>query len=308
MNLQQPIPKLGVGLAYQSPIRPFIERNEGHFDFLEVVPDILWTDLGADRSPRYIEEKEGVDFLRQVREVMPVIPHSIGLSIGSAHRFNRDHVEQIAGWHRRLDFPWHSDHLSFNLAEHGAGEMNVGVTLPLPFDRETLDMLVPRVAEIRSRIPVPFLLENNVYYFDLPDQEFDEPEFLNRLCRESGCGLLLDLHNIHVNHRNLGFDPFRFLDRLDLDNVVELHVAGGMEHDGFYLDAHSGPLPDELWSLLEVTLPRCPNLGGLVFELFGSWFIDVGEERLAVELDRLKEVWVKYQPLPEGKVTAGEVA
>ena len=42
---------------------------------------------------------------------------------------------------------------------------------------------------------MPFLLENNVYYFDIVDQDFDEADFLNELCSATGCGIVLDLHN-----------------------------------------------------------------------------------------------------------------
>jgi uncharacterized protein (UPF0276 family) len=158
--------------------------------------------------------------------------------------------------------------------------MNVGITLPLPRDRETIELLVPRIREVRQRMPLPFLLENNVYYFDIPACEMDEPTFLNRLCRESGCGLVLDLHNVHANARNHGFDAAAMLAELELAHVGEIHVAGGMELDGFYLDAHCDTIPDPVWSLLEWILPRCPNVGGVTFELFGSWFEDVGNARI----------------------------
>ena len=291
------IPKIGVGLAYQGPLRSFIETSEGVLDFIEVVPDILWTDLGRDRSPRYVEDQASVDFIRQVRSRMPVIPHGIGLSIGSAHRFNREHIGQLSAWQERFHFPWHSDHLSYNLAAQGAGEINVGVTLPLPHDQEVLDLLVPRIAEIRAAMPVPFALENNVYYFDMPGQDMTEVEFLNRLCGLSGCYLLLDLHNLYVNARNLRVDPLAFLDALDLDNVIEIHLAGGMELDGFYLDAHSGCVPAAVWELLDRTLPQCRNLGGVTFELFGSWFSKVGDDRLTAELSTIKNLWARHQPV-----------
>lgn len=266
---------------------------------MEVVPDILWTDLGRDRTPRYVEDSASVDFIRQVRSRMPVIPHGIGLSIGSAHRFNREHILQLSGWYEHFQFPWHSDHLSYNLARQNDDEINVGVTLPLPHDNEVLDLLVPRIAEIRSAMPIPFALENNVYYFDMPEQDMREAEFLNRLCEMSGCYLLLDLHNLYVNTRNLAVDPHAFLDDLDLGNVIEIHLAGGMELDGFYLDAHSGRVPSAVWELLDRTLPQCPNLGGVTFELFGSWFSQVGEEQLTRELDRMRNLWVRHQPDPK---------
>jgi len=64
-----------------------------------------------------------------------------------------------------------------------------------------------------------------------------------------------------------------------------------MELDGFYLDAHSDTIPDPVWSLLEWTLPRCPNLGGVTFELFGSWFESVGNARIRADLRRLRALW-----------------
>ena len=224
-----PIPKLGVGLAFQEELRPFLEARPETFDYLEVVPDILWEDRGPDATPRYVDRPEGVAFLEGWRATRPVILHSIGLSIGSAERFDLDHVDHIARWYDWLRFPWHSDHLAFHLADGEGGEINAGLTLPLPRDPETLDLLIPRVAAVRKRVPVPFLLENSVAYFDLDEAVWEEPEFLNRVCASSGCGLLLDLHNLHVNCRNLGGDPHALLDRIDPANIVEIHVAGGME-------------------------------------------------------------------------------
>jgi uncharacterized protein (UPF0276 family) len=285
-----------VGLAYQGPLRSFMERTRDAFDFLEVVPDMFWNDLGPDRPDRHQLSPEGVEFLAWARALgKVVIPHSIGLSIGSAARFDRAHVDQMSRWRGWLEFPWHSDHLSFHLAEHRAADgrpdnTNLGVTLPLGFDREALDLLIPRVQHVRQSIATPFLLENSVYYFDLPRADMEEAPFLNQLCAESGAGLLLDLHNLHVNGRNGLIDPDRFLQQLDLERVMEIHVAGGMELDGFYLDAHSGAVPEPVWQMLAHVAPRCPRLGGVVFEIFGSWYPEFGEAALARELAHLREV------------------
>jgi uncharacterized protein (UPF0276 family) len=299
MSKQTPVPKLGIGLAYQSAMRPFIEEERGRFDFLEVVPDILWTNRGRGQSPQYIDDPEGTSFLRAVRNEMFVIPHSIGLSIGSANSFERDHAQHIKRWHEWLKFPWHSDHLAYNLAEHADREMNVGVTLPMPHDEETLDLLAPRIREVRALLPLPFLLENNVYYFQFPREEMNEARFLNRLCEMSDCYLLLDLHNLYTNCRNHGLDAYEFLEEINLDRVIEIHVAGGMEMDGIYLDAHSDTTPMPVWELLDNVLPQCRNLGGVVFELLGTWYGQVGRERLLAQLARMKELWMRHQPAPQ---------
>lgn len=293
-----PLPRLGVGLAYQAPLSPLFDAASGDVDYVEVVPDIFWTDRGTDAAPRHLDDAAGLARMRDLHARMPVVPHSIGLSIGSAALFDRDHVAQIEAWRRRLDFPWHSDHLAFHLADHMGRRVNAGITLPLARDRESLDLLVPRVREVLRTVPRPFLLENNVYYFDIDDGEMDEAAFLNALCRESGCGLLLDLHNLHTNAVNHGFDPMAVLRALDLSHVGELHVAGGMELDGFWLDAHSGAIPEAVWTLLDWTLPRCPNLGGVTFEVFGSWVESVGLARIREDLQRLRAAWARHQPAP----------
>jgi hypothetical protein len=300
------VPSLGVGLAYQPALRPYIEAHRDTFDYLEVVPDILWTDRGRGHEPRYVEDEEGMEFLARHAAGRPIVPHSIGLSIGTAHRFNREHLAQMGRWFERFPAPWYSDHLAFNLAEHGADELNAGVTIPLPRDRATLASLARRVAEVRQSVEVPFLLENNVYFFDFPDAEMDDAAFLNALAAETGCGLLLDLHNVHCNCRNHGVDPRRLLDDLDLTRVVELHVAGGMDFGGYYLDAHSGPMPPEVWRLLDHALPRCPNLGGVTFELLGSWYAEMGRERLAAELAGMRQLWRRHRGAPDA--AAGRAA
>ena len=280
-----------MGLAYQAPLAPLLAAAGAELDYVEVVPDILWTDLGQGAEARYIDDTAGRSALELACRGRPVVAHGIGLSIGSAGVFDAAHVEQVERWRRRLGFPWHSDHLAFHLAEHDDRLMNVGITLPLPRDRESIELLVPRIREVQQRVPVPFLLENNVYYFDIPACEMDEATFLNTLCRESGCGLVLDLHNVYTNARNHGFDASALLAEFELGHVGEIHVAGGMELDGFYLDAHSDTIPDPVWALLEWTLPRCPNLGGVTFELFGSWFDSVGDARVTADLRRLRARW-----------------
>jgi len=295
------LPRLGVGLAFQAPLRALIDHPGDDFDLIEVVPDTLWSDLGPGHEPRYIDDSTHVPWLDRIARQQPVIPHGIGLSIGSAAHFDPRHLLHLQRWHRRLRFPWHSDHLAFHVADHEGEAVNVGITMPLPRDQATLDMLKPRVAQVLASVPVPFLLENNVYYFDLPEAEMDEPRFLNALSHQCGCGLLLDLHNVHTNATNHGFDARAFVDDLDLRAVGEIHVAGGMSIGGVYLDAHSDTVPEAVWALLEHVLPRCPNVGAVVFELFGSWYDVVGELRVRADLRRLKAMWQQVHGQRRGR-------
>jgi uncharacterized protein (UPF0276 family) len=291
------LPRLGAGVSYQGTLRDFVLERPESYDFLEVIPDVFWVDRGAAASPRYLESHDAPALLDRVQDLgKPLICHSVGLSIGSAELFDPGHVEQVASWQRRYGFPWHSDHLSFNrLEEHGTAErLDVGFTMPVPYDEEVLEMLAARVEHVQSRNPAPFLLENNVYYFRIPGQDMTEAEFLNRLCARTGCGLLLDLHNVHVNATNHGFDPWEFLGDLDLTRVVEIHLGGGLTLDGVYLDAHSGPCPDEVWKLLREVLPQAPNAKGVVFEVFGGYVPRMGAAAVSAELAQARETFERY--------------
>jgi uncharacterized protein len=160
----------------------------------------------------------------------------------------------------------------------------------VPYDDETLSLIAERVIAIRRTVPVPFLLENNVYFTNIPNQTMTEPEFLNAITAEAGCGLLLDLHNLYANARNHGFDTDAFLDQLDLSRVVEIHLAGGNEMDGIYTDSHYGPCPEEVWAMLRTVAPRALNLRAVTFEFDEEYCTDVGASGIRAQLDRARTV------------------
>jgi uncharacterized protein len=299
MRVMQPLEPLGVGLEYQEALRGFIETRPDAFDFVEVIPDLLWRDAGRGARPRYADDPEASGFVERLSRRKPLLCHSIGLSIGSADHFETEHVAEIRSWWERFRFPWHSDHLAYQRVDVDDRPIQAGITLPLALDDETLELLIPRIRHVLETIPVPFLLENNVYFFELPEGEYREPEFLNELARRSGCGLLLDVHNLYVNSRNHGIDAEDWLSRIDLSNVVEIHVAGGMEVAGFYVDAHSGRAPDEVWDLLRQVLALAPNVAAIVFELLGSWYETVGSDGLRDELGQLRDAWAARGALRE---------
>lgn len=174
----------------------------------------------------------------------------------------------------------------FFLTRWNGHELNSAITLPIPYDREALDLLIPRVRFFAERLDCPFLLENNVYYFHYAGQEFSEEEFLNELCQRSGCRVLLDLHNLYTNSVNHGFSATDYLGNLDLANVTEIHIAGGVPMMGFHTDSHTGPVLDAVWVLLERAIPRTKNLRGVTFEFHESSYRLLDESGILEQIDR----------------------
>jgi uncharacterized protein (UPF0276 family) len=176
------------------------------------------------------------------------------------------------------------------VAADGAVDVHAGVALPLAWDEELLDLLVERSQVAEEILGQPILLENGAVFTPVPESDMSEVEFLNRLTEKSGCRLLLDLHNLYVNTVNLGVDAAAFLGDLDLTAVEEIHIAGGNELHGTYLDSHAGACPDGVWEMLSVVVPRASHLKGITFEFHESYFAHLGLAGVVRELNRAAEI------------------
>jgi len=225
-------PQIEVGALLNPSMYGFVDRFLQRLDYVAFIPDRGWIDKGVGSPHRFQMLPIAEALLNQIACKAPVVLHGIGLSICSAEIFDEEYARELMELADRLNSPWISEHLSFTRIGTGH-EVNSAIPLPVPYDSEALDLLIPRVRFFSERCDRPFLLENNVYYFQYPGQEFSEEEFLNKLCGAGGCGVLLDLHNLYTNAVNHGFDAADYLSHLDLANVGEIHIAGGRTHDGF---------------------------------------------------------------------------
>jgi uncharacterized protein (UPF0276 family) len=288
---------LGIGVVYNRPLTGLLLAGELPVDFVEVIPDRCWSDRGPGAQPRFVEHPRDVATLEALARRYPLVAHGVGLSIASATPFDLEHVRQLAIWRRRFHFGWVSEHLAaVRVSADGVVDHHAGVALPLPWDVELLRLLVDRAEQAVDILGCPLLLENGTVLTPVPDTDLTEVEFLNRLVDESPCRLLLDLHNLFVNSVNLGVDADAFIRELDLAAVEEIHIAGGNELDGVYLDSHSGACPPQVWRLLNAVVPQAPNLRGITFEFHESYYGQLGVDGLRRELRRAGEVWRASHP------------
>jgi uncharacterized protein len=282
-----------VGALFNPSLHRMVGRLTGTLDYLAVIPDRAWHDRGPSSLGRFEPVARQSKWLEQAAGELPIVLHSIGMSICSADIFDREFAENLMHWADRLQSPWISEHLSFSRIGTGH-EVNAAIALPVPYDLEMLDLIVPRVRFFTDSLPCPFLLENSVYYVRYPDQDLPEEEFLNRLCRHSGCGVLLDLHNVYTNSVNHGLSALDYLDNLDLTNVGEIHIAGGSTMMGFHADSHNGPVLEPVWGLLEHVVPRAKNLRGVTFEFHESSFAMMGESGFREQIDRTRAILKEF--------------
>lgn len=284
-------PRLGVGIMANVAIAPFI-GTPGAVDYLAVTPDMFWIDRGPDAgggAPRFTDLPSWVAMLDE--SGLPTVSHHIGLSMASAIPTDGAYVAQMAAWAERWGAHWLSEHLAFVAIAEGHGPTAAGLALTAPFDREVLDLAVERARYVIDRTQAPFLIENSPYYVTFDDCDMGEAEFLNRFCAEGSAGLLLDLHNLYCNAVNYDFSGHRFLDELDLGNVIEVHIANGSDLAGMYGDSHSGAPPEPVWELLDDLVGRAPNLRGITFEFHDSYLPLIGFDGIADVIARARRAW-----------------
>jgi len=287
VELNRAVP--GVGVLFNPALSNFVCTDSESLDYIEVIPDRSWVDRGPGFGKRFEELPAVYKILTEVAQAKPVVMHCIGLSICSAGLFDEEYLSYLARWREKYDCAWVSEHLSYS--RNGTErESNAAVALSIPYDTEMLDMVSERVNVVQARLGCPFLLENNVDYLRIPNQEMTEAEFLNRLTHRTGCYLLLDLHNVYTNAVNHKVDAFDFLTALDLTRVLEIHVAGGISMMGFHVDSHTGPVLEEVWELLRFVAPRAPALRGVTFEFHESSWRSLRDEGVKSQLSGARNV------------------
>lgn len=274
----------GVGILLNPGLADSLDRALQRVAFAPIIPDRLWNSI--DPQSGYQRIPSAWAMIRRAAEHAEIPLHGIGLSVGSAGPLDRTYLDAMIDVAKDLRSPWISDHLSFvHLQNHG--DLSPAAALPVPYDKESLAFLTDKIGQIVRASPVPFLLENPAYYIRYPEPDFSEPAFLNELCRRTGAGLLLDLHNLVCNVRNLGLDPETYFEELEWPRVLEIHVAGGSEMHGFWTDSHTGGCDPAVVDLLPIALARAENVRSVTFEFHEASFPLLGEEGVLAELDRI---------------------
>ena len=178
--------------------------------------------------------------------------HGVGLSLGSADPLDEEHLRKLDALVRRIEPALVSEHLCWS----SIGERHANDLLPLPFTREALDHVVARIDAAQERLGRRILVENVSSYFAFDAATLPEWEFVAEVAKRSGCGVLLDVNNIHVNAANHGFDPYAYLDAIDPASVGEFHLAGFEVAEGCLIDTHGSRVADAVWSLYAAAVER----------------------------------------------------
>jgi uncharacterized protein (UPF0276 family) len=230
----------GVGIGWRPEIAGFVAD----------LPGLRFAEVVAESVHAHGDLPFGLGELRD--RGVAIVPHGVQLSLGGADPVEPARVEHLAAVADRLRAPLVSEHIAFVRANG----VEAGHLLPIPRSREAVDAVVANVKRTRAALHVPIALEPIAALFDWPDDELDEGAFLTEIIERTGALLLLDVANVYANALNRGTDPLALLDRLPLERIAYVHVAGGSEHDGIYHDTHTDAVPRPVLDLITALCER----------------------------------------------------
>ena len=264
------------------PARPGVGYKPQHFSAILARPDpVEWLEIHAENYMGAGGRPQAQ--LRALAERFPISVHGVGLSIGGEAPLDADHLDRLkslVGWLEPASF---SEHLAWST--HDSAFLND--LLPLPYTEATLARVAGHVDQVQDVLGRRMLLENPSTYLAFAETEMTEIAFLTEIARRTGCGLLLDVNNVHVSATNQQTDATAYIDAFPHHLVGEIHLGGHDEDSDdsgapLLIDSHGKPVTDPVWHLYAHTLAR----GGVKPTLI-EWDNDVPDwPTLAAEADR----------------------
>jgi uncharacterized protein (UPF0276 family) len=238
-------------------------------ELLATRPAVPWFEVHPEN---YMMGGATLASLETARRDYPVSFHGVGLSLGSAGKIDRRHLERLKTLADRIEPCLVSEHLSWSTS----GGAYLNHLLPLPYTDETLAVVASHIHEVQESLGQSILIENPSSYLRFRHSTIPEPEFLAELARRTGCGLLCDVNNIYVTAWNLGLDAIAYLGALPTATVGEMHLAGHARNDAdgqtILIDDHGSRVAPPVWTLYHEALLRFGPVPTLV-----EWDTDIPE-------------------------------
>ena len=229
-------------------------KPEHYADALTAPADGLWFEVHPENY--MVDGGPRLSWLEAIRARHPLSLHGVALSLAAAEEPDSAHLARLAELVRRFEPALVSEHLAWSTWQ-GAYRPDL---LPFPRTSEALRWIAANVSRAQDVLQRRIAVENPAHYLVIDGHEWGEIDFLAELVRRTGCALLLDVNNVFVAARNLGFAPEAYLDAFPAEPVVEIHLAGHSVDPSLgatlLIDSHDAPVAQEVWALYARVVAR----------------------------------------------------
>lgn len=174
------------------------------------------------------------------------------MSIGSPQGPSAEYLHDLKQLMKRVSPMWISDHICWT----GVHGKNMHDLLPLPYNEETIKLVVGNVRRVQETLGCRLTLENVSSYLQYSSDSIPEWEFVAAIAEQADSMILLDVNNIYVSSVNHGFDALDYLRGIPIHRVQQIHLAGHSDHGTHIVDTHDQPIVDPVWDLYEHAIRR----------------------------------------------------
>jgi uncharacterized protein len=239
------ITQLGAGLGLKPTHYDEAYASTARGLWFEVHPENYMVDGG----PR-------LAWLEAIRSRHPLSLHGVALSLAADGPPDEAHLRRLKALADRVEPALVSEHLAWS-AWRGRYHPDL---LPFPRTHEALARIAGNIARTQDALGRPIAIENPTHYLTIDGHDWGEIDFLAELVRRTGCGLLLDVNNIYISARNVGFDEAAYVDAICAESVVEIHLAGHSSDAGtmtsLLIDSHDAEIDEAVWALYRRVVER----------------------------------------------------
>lgn len=246
--MQKPAP-LGYGLG----LRPVY-----YDEILETTPPVDWFEIISENY--MLEGGRPLSMLDRFRADYPIVMHGVSMSLASTDPLDMDYLAELKALVERVQPAWVSDHVAWT----GVHGLNLHDLLPIPYTRESLDLIVERISRVQDYLKRPLVVENASTYVSFVESDMSEADFVREMAERADCLLLLDVNNVFVSSFNHGFDPIAFIDAVPVERVVQFHMAGHTDKGTHRVDTHDQPVCEEVWALYEHARRRFGDVSAMI--------------------------------------------
>lgn len=228
---------IGIGLRH-----PHIRQ------VLEELPSVGWWEIHSENF--FQAGGPSLENLLSIREHYRLSLHGVGLSLGSSSGIDEQHLSRLKNLIQQLDPFLVSEHLSWSRV----GNLFLPDLLPIPYTKESLEVIARNIDQVQSYLGREILIENPSSYLEFASSEMEEVSFLITLCQKTGAKILLDVNNIFVSCSNHGWDMNKYIDSVPADLVREVHLAGHSiksitPDQKIHIDTHDTTVDEAVWGL-----------------------------------------------------------
>ena len=272
-------------------------RDNSPFGADHVIPARAGVGFKPEHAPEILSAKQSVSFfevhaenymgaggaphriLEALRDEYPLSLHGVGLSIGGEGPLDREHLARLKSLNQRYEPGLFSEHLAWST--HDTTYFND--LLPVPYTRETLNRVCDHIDEVHEVVGRQMLLENPSTYVAFSQSTMGEIDFIAEIAKRTGCGLLLDVNNVHVSCTNHELSAHDYLLKFPMELVQEIHLGGhapDVDDLGrpLLIDAHDRKVDEQVWQLYQDVITRVAPIPTLL-----EWDNDVPNWPVLVE-------------------------